>query len=165
MAATSTPKISSVFKQIVNDFPEIKFERGADFHWSAKNHTISHPALKTLTDLYQLLHEVGHAKLGHKNYQADAELISMELAAWKYATEELAPRYRLPLQIDSGIVQDSLDSYREWLHARSTCPRCSSVGVEKTSGEYACFACGEAWKVNEARTCQLRRYKNKTPLN
>lgn len=159
MAATSTPNISSIFKLITQDFSDLSFRSGPDFHWSADRQEIIHPDINQLSDIYQLLHEVGHAKLSHRSYNSDAELIDMELAAWKYATEKLAPRYGLPLEIHDDIVQDSLDSYREWLHARSTCPGCTSVGAEKSPGEYICFACQASWRVNEAKTCQLRRYK------
>jgi len=165
MAVTSTPKINSVFKRIVSDFLSLTFEEGDNFHWSASRRIITHPEISELDDLYQLLHEVGHANLNHDNYRSDAELIDMELAAWNYAAKKLAPRYGLTLSVDDDIVQDSLDSYREWLHARSTCPECGSVGIEEAADNYSCFACRSKWSVNEARSCQLRRYKKQNTPN
>lgn len=161
MAATSTPKISSVFSQVKADNPELVFELGDDFQWSPTTRTITHPPIDSLGDLYQLLHETGHAQLGHSGYTRDIELLDMERQAWHQAINHLAPKYQLDLTDDDDAVQDSLDSYRQWLYDRSTCPNCSAVGHETSSANYSCLVCQQSWRVNEARTCQLRRYKTK----
>ena len=158
MAAISTPSISSTFERIAADYPEISFVRGEDFHWSPDDQTITHPQLRTHADLCQLFHEIGHAKLGHRDYTTDAALIDMERQAWAYAAETLAPRYVVALTLDDAIVQNSLDSYREWLHARSMCPRCDAIGIERSRGSYRCLVCRQNWRVNEARTCRLQRH-------
>lgn len=159
MAAISTPKISSAASRVVEDFPELNFTHGEDFHWSPSTRTIHHPDIINLADIYQLLHEVGHARLGHRDYSSDATLIDMERDAWAYAVEALAPRYGLTIAMDDDIIQDSLDTYRGWLHARSTCPHCEAIGVQQSSSAYHCLVCQQHWRVNEARTCRLMRYK------
>jgi len=79
----------------------------------------------------------------------------MERQAWDY-TIKLAPKYNVAISDD--MVQLTLDSYRDWLHARSTCPNCKATGVQTEKYTYVCPACSRKWQVNEARTCALRRY-------
>lgn len=159
MAAISMPKISSILRKIIADFPELTFKTGENFHWSPKSKTIYYPSISNIDDLYQLLHEVGHAKLGHNSYHRDVALIELERDAWSCAANQLASRYGLSLSADDDIVQESLDTYRQWLHARSSCPKCSAIGIEKSPQAYNCLSCGQEWTVNEARTCRLMRYK------
>lgn len=159
MVAISTPKISSLYKRIVADFPGIHFVKGDNFHWSPEKKSIFHPPISSTESLAHLLHEVGHAQLEHSSYARDITLIDMERQAWEYAVDTLAPRYALALTMNDDIVDESLASYRQWLNARSTCPHCQAIGVEKTAETYYCLVCHGSWTVNEARTCQLRRYK------
>ena len=157
MAAISTPLVSSLVAKIIGDYQDIHFVLGEDFAWSFAAETITHPEIKTLDELRQLLHEIGHATLKHSSYSHDAELIDMEREAWRYAYEMLAPRYGIGLSADDNIVQESLDSYRQWLHARSRCPRCQAVGIEISMRSYRCLHCQRQWSVNEARLCRLKR--------
>ncbi len=159
MAAISTPKINWLPERLAADFPSLTFSEAIDFYWSPATNTIYYPPLRTEEDAYQLLHEVGHAQLGHNRYPSDITLLVMERQAWQYAVDHLATRYGLGLDMNSPVVELSLDSYRDWLHARSTCPHCQAVGIEKP-GHYLCLVCQKTWRVNEARSCQLRRYKN-----
>ena len=159
MAATSMPEISSVYSRIKADYQNTRFVKGGGFKWSIATRTITHPPLKTLDDLRQLLHELSHAELNHAAYTKDIELIDMERQAWRYAVDALASRYNVPLSIDDTIVQDTLDSYRQWLHERSTCPNCQAVGRETTTSHYLCLSCNQTWRVNEAKTCRLKRSK------
>lgn len=145
---------------IKHDFPDINLEQGDDFSWSPSRQTITHPELHSAQDFCQLLHEIGHAKLKHTKYSRDIELIDMERSAWEYAAK-LAPRYNISLNMTDDIVQDTLDTYREWLHVRSVCPECGAVGLQSSTDRYSCIHCQSQWRVNEARTCQLRRYKQK----
>lgn len=158
MAATSTQKINSAFKRLVASLPGITFVKATDFRWSPVDRIIYHPDIIGVEDLAQLLHETGHAALGHVNYSSDAELINMELAAWKHACQS-GKEYDIHLSIDDDMIQDAMDSYRLWLHNRSVCPRCSAVGIEKSKNLYRCISCTQEWQVNDARACQLRRYK------
>lgn len=153
------PQTSSVLEQLTADFPDIHFIPSDDFQWSPDTRTITHPPIQTDDDRANLLHEVGHAQLEHASYRRDITLLDMERQAWRYAQSTLAPRYGLELSMNDKVVDDALDSYRQWLHARSTCPHCQAIGVEQTTATYLCLICHSIWTVNEARTCQLRRYK------
>ena len=108
-----------------------------------------------------LHYEIGHSQLEHSSYSRDISLLKMEQDAWQYAVDQLASAYAISLSMDDEIVNDSLDSYRHWLNARSTCPHCQAIGLETDSGQYSCLVCKKTWTVNEARTCRLRRYKQK----
>lgn len=136
------------------DFPEYTFTVGQIFHWSPQEKTIFFD--KNVFDGAALLHEISHALLGHRDYTRDLELIEMERDAWQYAANELGERYKVT--IDDATIQDALDTYRDWLHARSTCPSCNAIGLQMSKQLYRCIACHGIWKVNEARTCALRRY-------
>ena len=147
--------------KIKHDFPNFHFQEGPDFTWNPELTTVSYERLSSQQDFAQLLHEIAHAKLSHKNYQYDIQLIEMERAAWEYAVNELAPKYHLNLSMGDPVVQDFLDSYREWLHRRSICPQCSAVGLQRASTEYHCLNCHTKWRVNQAKSCQLKRYQIK----
>ena len=159
MVAISMPNINLVYDQLVRDFSKINFIAGGDFHWSPLDKTITHPEIDSENNFSLLLHEVGHAELDHLRYSRDIELINMERQAWEYAVDKLAPRYRIALAMDEDVVQDAMDSYRNWLHARSSCPDCQAIGIEMSTLHYSCLVCQSEWRVNEARVCQLRRFK------
>lgn len=152
-------KISSTLKKLQNSprlqgsLP-IEFIPKDDFHWDHETRTIyydpSEPEAPAL-----LLHEVGHALLGHADYPDDITLLAMERDAWQQA-EMLASELGVP--IDNDTIEDALDTYRDWLHARSTCPNCRATGVQENDRLYACLACHHKWTVNEARVCALRRH-------
>mgnify|MGYP000847227813 FL=1 len=144
--------------QLGRDFPAFRYQEAPTFSWSPTTHTITYQAE---ADAGHLLHELAHAILEHHTYQRDITLIDMERQAWEYAAATLAPRYGISLTMDDDIVQDALDSYRHWLHARSTCPDCSAVGIEIRKQHYRCLHCNSEWRVNDARNCQLRRRRKK----
>jgi len=81
----------------------------------------------------------------------------MEREAWSYASRQLGPAYGVA--IADNDAETALDTYRDWLHARSTCPSCQAIGVQTSKHHYSCVACHEKWRVNDARICALRRYK------
>ena len=63
----------------------------------------------------RLIHEYGHALLNHAGYSRDIELITMERAAWQEAIKAAA---RFSTTIDTELIENDLDTYRDWLHAR-----------------------------------------------
>lgn len=149
--------------QLFTDFGQFRFRQGTHFAWLPASRTIVYAPIDTDEGLLQLLHEIAHAQLGHDTYRYDVQLLSMERQAWEYAVCQLAPSYQLTLSMDQAIVQESLNSYREWLHQRSCCPRCSAVGLEYHQHHYRCLHCLTVWRVNEAKTCTLRRYQLSPP--
>lgn len=148
MLSTSLP-----IKRLKHDYPQWHFSPGKDFYWSPTKQTVyymadGHPAF--------LLHELAHAILHHSDYRRDVDLLGYERDAWEYAKNTLSPRYHSPIQDD--LIEEALDTYREWLHLRSQCPNCQATGIQIKSMVYKCVACVSSWRVNEARTCRLQRH-------
>ena len=135
----------------------ISFQIGDDFSWDPNRLCIFYePRANSGPQL--LLHELGHALLGHNSYKRDIELISMERSAWDKALE-LSSEYNI--KIPNDLPEDHLDTYRNWLHSRSLCPNCHFTGLQTKQSEYFCPSCQASWKVNQARTCGLKRYLTK----
>ncbi len=147
--------MKTLFRQLERDFPELKFEQSDNFWWSARERVIHIDQSHQHSELFSL-HELSHALLDHSGYRYDIDLIKLERDAWDYAKHTLAPKYGVAM--DEQVVQDNLDTYRDWLHARSSCPECESTGLQTKEQLYRCLDCGHRWRTNEARVCALRRY-------
>ena len=150
--------IASTLASITEAYPALRFISGDIFYWSPSKQEITYQ-LDDPDGLEHLLHEVSHALLKHTKYETDIALIQMERAAWQYAKTTLAPKYNV--QITDDLIQNDLDTYRDWLHARSTCPHCGANGIQTAKQSYQCLICHKSWSVNQALHCQLKRYKNK----
>lgn len=136
---------------------------GDSLCWSPKSKTITYRQNDDSEDnLWGLLHEAGHAKLEHTSYKSDMELLQLEVAAWEVASE-LADR--IGLLIDPEHVQDCLDTYRDWLHQRSTCPRCGIVSFQESINKYRCFNCHKTWMVSASRFCRPYRLSSYNKKN
>lgn len=151
MVATSTPSINWLLAKLKTLYPDIQFRLGDEFAWHPTEQAVSY---SPKGDPSILMHEVGHALLDHTDYQRDIELIAMERAAW---TKAQAIASQLELTIDSSTIEAHIDTYRDWLHARSLCPTCSQNGLQTSTRNYRCLSCQSAWQVNEARLCRLKR--------
>lgn len=151
------PSTNLLLPKLEKAYPQLLFTAGERFAWSPDARTVFYDP-SDLGNTSLLLHELSHGLLGHHDYSKDVELVAMETDAWDKALE-LAPSYGV--EIPDEIVQDTLDTYREWLHARSTCPHCEATGYQSGKSEYTCVACAHVWRVNEARLCALRRYSAK----
>lgn len=158
MDATTMPLTHSLLVNVIDRFPEVQFVEAEDFSWSPDKQTVFYVATEENADAL-LLHELGHSLLGHHDYQRDIQLIGMETDAWEKATT-LAKEFSVSIKDDT--IQDHLDTYRDWLHERSRCPECEATGHQVGRLQYRCLACMSEWRVNEARTCQLRRYRLNT---
>lgn len=151
--ASSTVTTPSLVKKLSVDFPEITFtSHPSACAWNPSKAQILYGES---TDPDELLHEVGHAILGHSSYARDIELLRIERDAWEYAIANLAPIYKIVIERD--VAEAALDTYREWLHERSKCPSCNMNGIQNSATSYKCISCHEHWKVNDARICRLRR--------
>lgn len=146
------PSTVSLIPRLKVDYPQFRFKQADSFLWSPSEQTIYYTIEDTGYGF--LLHELSHGLLGHADYTYDVELIAMERAAWDKAVE-LAKEYGIVIDDDS--IQSTLDTYRDWLHARSTCPACEATGLQIKKRLYTCPACRHTWRVNEARICGLRR--------
>ena len=150
------PSTCSILKKLKSDYPTITFQPAEDYLWSPSQQTVYYAEDSTDKDgCAYLLHELSHGLLRHTDYDRDVKLIAMERAAWDKA-QELASGYNL--FINDDLIESNLDSYRDWLHARSTCPNCGATGMQTKKLAYSCPACSHKWRVNEARICALRRF-------
>lgn len=156
MVATTTLSMSSLIETLATAFPTLTFESGERFEWRPNESKIIYDETDQLHDA-RLLHELGHAQLHHTTYDRDIDLIAMERDAWQIARLEFAPRFGVLVPAD--VIHFDMDTYRDWLHSRSTCPHCSSNGIQIKKSEYKCVTCLQTWRVNEARSCQLKRYR------
>lgn len=155
-------------KQLVplleRDYPDVTFVAGTVFSWSPSQQSVYYISNSTETSaVWSLLHELGHALCQHKDFSSDLTLLKMEVEAWAKA-KELASRYGHTIEEDH--IQDCLDTYRDWLHQRSTCPTCASVSLQKDSSTYRCHNCNEQWQVAQNRHCRPYRMttKQKQPV-
>ena len=118
------------------DFPELKFRQGKKFAFRPPRTIVLGPA-EPLAELL-LLHEVSHAVLGHKTFRMDVERLKMEVAAWEKA-RELAAKYGI--EVDEDLIQGELDTYRDWLHQKSRCPKCGLTRFQTPDARYYCPRC------------------------
>lgn len=151
------PSITSLVNTVLKVYPSLTVTKGDDFFWSTREQTIYYDETDP-NAAHLLLHELGHALLSHRQYDRDVQLIAMESEAWEEA-KRLGVRFNVAMPTD--VIEDHLDTYRDWLHQRSTCPACQAIGQQVAAAQYECIVCHTRWRVNEARSCQLRRYKIK----
>lgn len=155
-------RFEKLLEQLIYDYPQLKFRAGRRFCWrsprtvefeqfcdslpnseklggnSEHKKDSGGPEIEQNYYNLQLLHEVGHGLLGHRDFKTDVERVKMECAAWEKA-RELAEKYGV--EYDEGFVEDELDTYRDWLHQRSKCPKCGLTRYQDRSGCYHCPQC------------------------
>lgn len=142
--------------------PTLKVIEGEAFSWSPASQTITYKP-GGQQKAWSLFHELAHALLGHKTYETDFELLLLEVAAWERA-KELANQYKVA--IDEERIQDCIDTYRDWLYQRSSCPTCDNTSLQQNAVTYQCFNCGTTWTVTASRFCRpyrLTTKQQKTP--
>lgn len=139
-----------------SEYPGLKYRSAPQFSWSPETGEIFYKkGASDVTSQWSLLHETGHALLGHKNYTADFELLRLEVDAWEKAR---SVGEELDIKIDDDHIQDCLDTYRDWLHKRSICPNCSTQSLQQgESANYRCHNCHTSWKVSTNRFCRAYR--------
>jgi hypothetical protein len=149
--------MSPILTLIKERYPHLRLENARVFKWHEPTQTIyyNEEALSEQAGQLELLHEVGHATLQHKAYGLDIDLLHKEGQAWGIAAK-LADKYRM--SFDSSYMQACLDTYRQWIHARSMCPTCKHTGLQINRNTYNCFNCGCSWHVPRSRLCMIRRY-------
>lgn len=154
--------MESTLKQLQQLYPKLSFKPGQQFCWSPETREIFYKKnANGDTAVWSLLHETGHALLNHTSYQADFQLIRLEVAAWEKAKELAA---QIKAEIDEDHIQDCLDTYRDWLYKRSICPGCRSKCLQQDDfAHYRCFNCHTTWRVTPSRFC--RAYRSTKNIN
>jgi ribosomal protein L37AE/L43A len=142
-------KAEIFISRLQHDYPSLTFKAGPQEHWSPKTNSITYNVNQSYKLLcYGLLHELSHALLEHANYTSDFELLKLERDAWELAVK-LGKKYGV--KIDHDHIQNCLDTYRDWLHRRSSCPTCGTHVLQRDSQFYHCFNCQSVWKVSSGR--------------
>ena len=154
--------MQKIIDAIISNYSSIKFVEDDIYYWSPKNREVHYTkSINNDTDIWKLMHEIGHALLDHKNFKLDIELLQLEIAAWEQA-KKIAADYNM--QISDDHIQDCLDTYRDWLYRRSICPNCMNTSLQDASNSYKCFNCGNLWRVSVSRTCRTYRKNQKAPV-
>ena len=152
-AALSLPAdLQPLFSQIAHDYPEIVIKTGARFSYKPPRTVIFEPFSAKNSPYppanFALLafHELGHAVLGAKDYTTHVERLKIECEAWKCAKtlfEKYQKRGLLPAKYawDEDFIEQQLDTYRDWLHAKSRCKTCGLTRYQTPDGRYHCPRC------------------------
>jgi IrrE N-terminal-like domain len=151
--SSSTNKMSSnskyLISNIMKDYPDLNFKVGSREHWSPKTNTITYnPNEPSDKFCCGLMHELAHSVLAHNSYGSDFELLKLESEAWALAAK-LGKKYKI--DINNDHIQNCLDTYRDWLHRRSTCPNCGVHTLQKDNKHYQCHNCQAVWRVSSGR--------------
>src|SRR6266567_285378 len=149
--------MEKLITRLKQDYPKLIFKQSLVASWSPKTKEICYKPSRKVSNSWSVLHEVGHAVLGHNSYGSDIELLQKELEAWNEA-RNIAKSYGLI--IDDSHIENCLDTYRDWLHKRSTCPYCDKHGFQQSRGLYSCLNCEGTWKVSSERFCRPYRLKS-----
>ena len=144
----------NLLEQLIKDFTAYTFVAGEHFSWAPRKRTIQYDSMSNPDSNWSLLHELGHATLGHRGYKRDIELIQLEVEAWDKASK-IGHSYGIT--INWRHIEQCIDSYRDWLHARSTCPRCNMVSFQFHPLTYKCINCHTSWHVSKSRLCRIHR--------
>ena len=129
---------SAFIERLKKDYTNLRFREGAKFAFRPPRTIILGPSEPHWELL--VLHEVSHAILEHRTFRLDVERIKMEAAAWEKACE-LTKRYNI--EINEGLIQDELDTYRDWLHQKSRCPVCGLTRFQTPDSRYHCPKCDD----------------------
>lgn len=123
-------------RRLKDDFPEFRFVSGDKFAFRPPKTIVLGPS----EPFYELLtlHEVSHAILKHKTFRMDVERLKMENEAWRKA-RELAAKYNV--EVNEELIQEELDTYRDWLHTKSKCKKCGLTCYQTPDGIYHCPRC------------------------
>lgn len=149
------PKINWLINKLEQDYPQFSFQTDDHDHWSPADQTVYYDPTQA-DSAALILHELAHAVLGHNAYIKDIELITIERQAWQHAKNQLAPIYDIDIADDT--VEIALDSYRDWIHAKSACPNCDQTGLQIDKSTYQCLTCQNKWRVNLGTNTAIRRY-------
>jgi len=136
------------------------FKPSASFRWSPDEETVyfNRDELATEAGKMSLLHEIAHGLLGHVSFAFDVDLITLEREAWQKA-RELGNKHGV--EFTEEDMQAALETYRNWLHVRSTCPTCTQTALETAPQHYHCSNCQTSWRVSPSQICQIQRRRIK----
>lgn len=158
MAATISHKTTKTnyFTELKSMYPAIHFTPGEIFSYSHGNSTVTYPidSVQDTRFFYSLLHELGHAEALHNNFKSDLELIKLERDAWEKSKDI---GQKIGIVVDHDHIEKCMDTYRDWIYARSLCPNCHQCGIQSARTAYSCPFCHNTWVVSQSRLCKVTR--------
>lgn len=156
-AATNMLQPADLLERCQDELADCSFQATDSFYWSPQTKTIYFEprSLDAPKGQMALLHEVSHATLRHIRYGSDAELLALEVTAWQHAAKQ-ASAWSMDV-IDPDHIQTCLDTYRDWLYARSSCPTCAVNSLQTAPLQYTCLNCLTTWNVSPSRFCRPYR--------
>ena len=123
-------------EKLQKSYPEFIFKPGQKFSFRPPK-TILYKLSEPNFDML-ILHELGHAALGHQTFKTDIERLKMERAAWEQA-KILGQQFGI--QFDDDFIEGELDTYRDWLHKKARCRECGLTRFQSRDGKYHCPHC------------------------
>ena len=139
--------LSHLINHLKQTYPDLHFAYGGRFKYRYPSHiTLENPKNSTTPPTFfalLTLHELGHALCNHKDYTTDVQRLKIEREAWETAKTvylEL-PEILKTFPWDENYVEDSLDTYRAWLHTKSACKNCGLTCYQTEDGAYHCPRC------------------------
>ena len=127
--------------RVKSDYPRLRFVSGKRFAFRPQRTVVIPRDLDRSgsgSDSLLLLHEVGHALIQQWNFDTEIERLKIEVLAWEKA-KELAAIYGI--RIDENLIQEELDTYRDFLHQKSRCPLCGLTRFQTPDGVFRCPKC------------------------
>ena len=122
--------------RVKSDYPEYKFISGKRFSFRPPKTIVIGP--EEPNDSLLLLHELGHALSNHRDFNTSVRRVKMEREAWEKA-RELCSLYEV--EYNDELIEEELDTYRDWLHKKTCCPKCGLTMFQTPDGVYHCPRC------------------------
>ena len=123
--------------KVRGDYPEVKFVAGKRFSFRPPRTVVFCDEPDDTAPLL-LLHELGHFLTGRFDFKTEVERLKIEVMAWEKA-KELAPLYGV--FVDEDLIENELDSYRDFLHQKSRCPLCGLTRFQTPDSVFHCPKC------------------------
>lgn len=134
-------EVDKFIKWLSQDFPQLRIKKGRRFRFRFPGlieYEVPEDGKVNTGFGLQILHEIGHARLEHKNYRTDPERLKMERAAWEEARKLCLKYYII---YEEELVEAKMDTYRDWLHQKSKCKKCGLTRYQTRDGKYHCPNC------------------------
>lgn len=135
------PSKNNFIAKLKKDFPDFRFISGRRFSFRPPKTIVIGPDEGDKT-LMLLFHELGHALSGRYAYQTSVERLKIETIAWQTGKKAYQKYSELP-PWDDDFVEETLDTYRDWLHQKSKCPSCKLTMVQTEAGKWVCPFCDQ----------------------
>ena len=126
------------FERVLDDHAGVRVRMGRKFAFRPPKTIVVGPFEVPYRLLF--LHEMGHAISDHRDFKTDVERLKLEVEAWNNA-RKLGELYGV--EIDEELIQSELDTYRDWLHQKSRCPKCGLTRFQTPDLLYHCPLCDQ----------------------